>query len=94
MDKIQDNVVIKVDLDNLAQSASQLVLKKMLKERWRVIATVPVDDNGTPTLIVILAPPVENIKINFPMFPILADVVVMILLFSIFVTLVLGAPIV
>ena len=82
----EDNVIIKINLDNVEQSASQPVLKKMLAERWRVIATVPVEDAGSPTLMVILAPPMEPIKIDFPVFPYIADIIVIIILLSIFAT--------
>tara|TARA_R110000824_G_scaffold136888_10_gene300841 strand:- start:1455 stop:1745 length:291 start_codon:yes stop_codon:yes gene_type:complete len=80
----QDNVVIKINLDNADQSVSQPVLKKMLGDRWRVISSVPVDDNGTPTLILILAPPMDAVRIDFPVFPYIADILVIVILLSIF----------
>ena len=87
---MENNVVIKINLDNIEQSASQPQLKKLLSENWRIVASLPVDDGGSPTLILIMAPPLENIKVHFPMLPILTDVLVLILLFSIFLTLILG----
>lgn len=84
---MENNVIIKINLDNVEQSASQPQLKKLLGENWRIVATVPVDDGGSPTLIVIMAPPLDSIKVHFPIFPIFTDMIVMILLFSIFLTL-------
>lgn len=83
----ENNQVIKINMSNLEQSASQVALKKLLSENWRVIACIPVDDNGTPTIIMILAPPIETLRIEFPMYPMVVDILSIILLASIFATL-------
>ena len=80
----QDNVVIKIQLDNIEQSASQPVLKKMLAEKWNIMATVPVEDGGKPVLIIILSPPKEVLRIDFPLFPYITDILIILILCSIF----------
>jgi hypothetical protein len=84
---IENNQIIKINMSNLEQSASQVALKKLLAEQWRVISCIPVDDNGTPTIVMILAPPIETLRVEFPMYPMLVDMINIILLGSIFVTL-------
>ena len=91
MEKLtENNQIIKIDMSNLEQSASQVALKKLLAEKWRVIACVPVDDNGTPTIVMILAPPLEMLRVDFPMYPMIVDIIHILLLGSIFGLLLLG----
>ena len=84
---IENNQIIKINMSNIEQSASQIALKKLLAEKWRVISTTPVDDNGTPTIVMILAPPIEVLRIEFPMYPLIVDLINILLLGSIFATL-------
>ena len=85
---IENNLVIKINLENIDQSANQPQLKKFLAEGWRVTAMVPVDDNGVPTLILILSPPMSPIRVDFPLYPLVSDSLIIILLLSIFLTLI------
>ena len=59
---LENNSVIKIDLENLETSASQPQFKRLLDEGWSVISCVPVEDGG-PKLIFILSPPKID-KIN------------------------------
>tara|TARA_B100000085_G_C18155396_1_gene355190 strand:+ start:151 stop:423 length:273 start_codon:yes stop_codon:yes gene_type:complete len=87
MDKIENNQVIKINMTNIEQSANQIALRKLLNEKWRVVSCIPVDDNGTPTIVMILAPPIETLRVEFPMYPLIVDMITVIFLGSIFATL-------
>lgn len=86
MDRIEDNQIIKINMTNLEQSANQIALKKLLSEKWRVISCIPVDDEGTPTIVMILSPPIEALRVEFPVYPLIVDLVNILLLGSIFAT--------
>ena len=87
MDKIENNQVIKINMTNIEQSANQIALRKLLNEKWRVVSCITVDDNGTPTIVMILAPPIETLRVEFPMYPLIVDMITVIFLGSIFATL-------
>jgi len=59
---IQDNAIIKIDALDMERSASQPQFKSLLALGWRVVATIPVDDEGRPTIICILCPPKRRNK--------------------------------
>ena len=86
MDTIENNQIIKINMTNLEQSANQIALKKLLSEKWRVISCIPVDDEGTPTIVMILSPPIEALRVEFPVYPLIVDLVNILLLGSIFAT--------
>lgn len=86
MDRIEDNQIIKINMTNLEQSANQIALKKLLSEKWRVISCIPVEDEGTPTIVMILSPPIEALRVEFPVYPLIVDLVNILLLGSIFAT--------
>jgi len=83
---LENNQIIKINMSNLEQSASQVALKKLLSDKWRVISCIPVDDNGSPTIVMILAPPIETLRVEFPMYPLVVDMISIVLLASIFLT--------
>ena len=87
--EIENNQIIKINLMNLEQSANQAALKRLLADKWRVISCTPVDDSGTPTVVMILAPPLEVLKLEFPVYPLMVDILSIILLASILATLLL-----
>ena len=86
MDTIENNQIIKINMTNLEQSANQIALKKLLSAKWRVISCIPVDDEGTPTIVMILSPPIEALRVEFPVYPLIVDLVNILLLGSIFAT--------
>ena len=57
---LEDNAVIKIDALQIERSASQPQFKSLLSLGWNVVATIPVDDGGRPTIICILSPPVKK----------------------------------
>lgn len=77
---MENNAVIKIDLNNIETSSSQPQFKKLISDGWNVVSYLPVEDDG-PKLILILSPPRKEI-ITFKGYMFM-DIIVVILLFSI-----------
>lgn len=59
---LEDNAIIRIDANNIEKSASQPQFKSLLDLGWKVVATIPVDDQGKPTIICIMHPPTTHKK--------------------------------
>ena len=55
---------IRLNLLDLEKSANRPQFKSLICEGWTVIASLPVQEEDIPTLILLLAPPKEEIRVK------------------------------